>query len=105
MGRIAMAGQGDRLDDPVDQYLHLAPYYLVVDTETMDYKVLDNRAFACEGCEINDGMLDAMVRQGVDTVMVGYVDPNELEALIGAGFEDQRGLGRLQHAGGGCILQ
>jgi len=86
MTRIAVACQGNNLDDPVDLYFGLAPYFLIVDPETMDHQVFDNLVYACQGCGLSDEILEFLARHGVDSILTGFMDPNEFEVIHDAGM-------------------
>ena len=87
MARVAVACRGACLDDPVDYYLGLAPWFLIVDPETMELQLLENMAFACQGCGLSDDVLEKMAQQDVEMVLTGFADPNEIEAVGDVGIK------------------
>ncbi|MEW5933713.1 MAG: NifB/NifX family molybdenum-iron cluster-binding protein [Bacillota bacterium] len=84
--KVAVAAQGETLDSPVDMRFGRAPFFLVVDSETLDYEVIANPAVqAPGGAGIQTAQL--LARSGVGAVVAGNVGPNAMSALRAAGVE------------------
>ena len=85
--KIAVSAKGKHLTDEVDPRFGRAPYILVVDTETLDYVVLDNSANvnAFKGAGIQAATMIA--EQGADALLTGYCGPNAFRTLEAAGIK------------------
>ena len=82
--KVAVTSQGKDLDSQVDPRFGRAAYILVVDTDRMDYTVLDNseNLNALKGAGINAA---AMVGEsGVETLITGFCGPNAFKTLNAA---------------------
>ena len=70
--KIAVTSKGPDLDDPVDPRFGRAAYILVVDSETFDFDVLDNKenVNALKGAGIQAaGMISD---KGVEVLITGF---------------------------------
>lgn len=79
--RIAVTSTGTDLDSEVDPRFGRAPYFLVVDSETFDFKVLDNKenVNALKGAGIQAaGMVSD---SGAEVLLTGFCGPNAFKAL------------------------
>ena len=82
--KIAITSQGTDLDAQVDPRFGRAAYILIVDTETLEYEVLDNAANvnAFKGAGIQAA---AMISdKGAATLLTGYCGPNAFRTLAAA---------------------
>lgn len=82
--KIAVTSTGTGLDDPVDPRFGRAAYILVVDSETFDFDVLDNKENlnALKGAGIQAaGMVSD---QGVEVLITGFCGPNAFKVLNAA---------------------
>lgn len=82
--KIAVSSKGKDLDSQVDPRFGRAAYVLVVDSETLEFEVLDNQenANALKGAGIQAaGMLS---ESGTDVLLTGYCGPNAFRALSAA---------------------
>ena len=82
--KIAVTSQGTHLDSQVDPRFGRAPYILIVDTDTFDFEVLDNKenVNAFKGAGIQAA---AMVNdKGVSVLLTGYCGPKAFQVLNAA---------------------
>lgn len=86
MLKVAVAAQGQGLDSPVDMRFGRAPFFLVVDSETLDYEVITNPAVQAPG-GAGIQTVQLLVRSGVGAVVAGNVGPNAMSALRAAGVQ------------------
>lgn len=96
--RIAVSASGPGLDAPVDPRFGRCPYFVVVDSETMEWEAIDNANAATAG---GAGIRTAQViaDQGVQTVITGNCGPNAYQTLSAAGIEVASGFtGSVQEA-------
>lgn len=83
--KIGVIAEGDTLDSYVADDFGHAPYFLIVDMNTLDFIVVENEhKDAVSGA----GMLvaKAIVDLGVDAVIVGGIGPHGYEILSDAGI-------------------
>jgi predicted Fe-Mo cluster-binding NifX family protein len=92
--KIAITSQGDQLDSQVDPRFGRAQYILVVDTETLAFKAIDNNknknAFKGAGIQAAAMISDS----GAEVLLTGFCGPNAFKTLEGAGIKvanDQAG--------------
>ena len=82
--RIAVTSTGVELDSEVDPRFGRAPYFLVVDSETFEFEVLDNKenVNALKGAGIQAAGM--MSDKGVEVLLTGFCGPNAFNALKAA---------------------
>ena len=78
--KIAVTSVGKTMDSPVDQRFGRAAYFVVVDTETMDFAVIDNENVAAAG---GAGISSAkvVIDAGAEAVLTGNCGPNAQRTL------------------------
>jgi len=83
--RIAVTSTGPTLDSPVDYRFGRCAYFIVVDTDTMEFQAHPNPAVNAPG---GAGTLAAqfVASLGVSHVLTGEVGPNAYPALMAAGI-------------------
>ena len=82
--KIAVTSKGPDLNDPVDPRFGRAAYILVVDSETFDFDVLDNKknVNALKGAGIQAaGMVSD---KGEKVLLTGFCGPNAFKVLNAA---------------------
>ena len=79
--RIAVTSKGRDLDSEVDPRFGRAAYILIVDSETFDFDVLDNKenVNALKGAGIQAAV--AVSNKGADVLLTGFCGPNAFKAL------------------------
>ncbi len=82
--KIAITATGKTMDSPVDQRFGRAAYFVVVDTETMDFVVIDNENVAAAG-GAGISSAKAVVDTGAEAVLTGNCGPNAQRTLSAAG--------------------
>lgn len=82
--KIAVTSTGQDLDAPVDPRFGRAAYILIVDTESLDFEVLDNavNVNAFKGAGIQAATMISEKNAGV--LLTGYCGPNAFKALEAA---------------------
>jgi predicted Fe-Mo cluster-binding NifX family protein len=84
--KIAITASGPTLDDQVEVRFGRAPYYLFVDSETMEYEAVQNPNVAAGGgAGIQSAQL--MSDHGVKAVLTGNCGPNAFQVFGAAGIE------------------
>lgn len=83
--KLAVSAQGPDLDSALSPVFGRCPYYIVVDTDTMDFQAFLNPAMgAGGGAGIQAAQLVAS--QGVGAVLTGNLGPNAFQVLQAAGL-------------------
>lgn len=84
--KIAITSTGKDLDAQIDPRFGRCQYFIIVDTDTMEYEALENeQAEARGGAGIQAGQF--MAERGVKAVLTGNCGPNAFQALSAAGIE------------------
>lgn len=95
--KVAVAASGPDLQARVEPRFGRCPYFVVVDSETMQFQALDNPgALAGTGAGIAAAQLIADA--GAEAVVAGTVGPNALQALESGGL-------KLYQAAGGTVRE
>jgi predicted Fe-Mo cluster-binding NifX family protein len=82
--KIAVTSTGTNLDSEVDPRFGRAPYFLIVDSETFEFEVLDNKenVNALKGAGIQAaGMVS---KKGAEVLLTGFCGPNAFKAMSAA---------------------
>ena len=84
--RVAVSATGGVLDAPIDPRFGRCPYFIIVDTDTMQFEALPNTSqYAASGAGIQAAQ--AVASKGAKTVLTGNVGPNAYQALSAAGVQ------------------
>jgi len=84
--KIAITSTGKTLDSQVDQRFGRTAYFISVDTETMDFSVIENEsAAAAGGAGISSGKV--VIDAGAEAVLTGNCGPNAERTLTAAGVK------------------
>jgi predicted Fe-Mo cluster-binding NifX family protein len=82
--KIAVTSKGTDLDSPVDPRFGRAVYILIVDTENLEFEVLDNKdnvnAFKGAGIQAASMVSD----KGAEVLLTGFCGPNAFKTLEAA---------------------
>ncbi|MBW1708903.1 MAG: NifB/NifX family molybdenum-iron cluster-binding protein [Deltaproteobacteria bacterium] len=92
MAKIVVTCQGQSLDDKVDPRFGRAANFLVVDSETLEFQVLDNSATnsMAQGAGIQSAQ--TVANAGAEAVLTGFVGPKAFQALNAANIKIGQGL-------------
>jgi predicted Fe-Mo cluster-binding NifX family protein len=82
--KIGVISEGDKLDSYVAEDFGHAPFFLIVDSDTFDYEVVDNEYAKSDGA----GMLvaKAIANLKVEAVITGGIGSHGLDILNKAGI-------------------
>jgi len=83
--RIGVLAEGDDLSSYVSEDFGHAPYFLIVDYDTLDYTVVENEFVNAMGAGMK--VADAIVSLGVDAVITGGIGSHGYEILTKAGIK------------------
>ena len=84
--KIAVTSTGKTLDSQVDPRFGRAACFIIVDTETMDFNVIENENIAAAG---GAGISSAkvVIDAGAEAVLTGNCGPNAERTLTAAGVK------------------
>jgi len=82
--RVGVIAEGDSLESFVAEDFGHAPFFLIVDTDTLDYQVIVNEYADSMGAGMK--VADAIVGLGVDAVITGGIGSHGLDILNKAGI-------------------
>jgi predicted Fe-Mo cluster-binding NifX family protein len=82
--KIAITSTGRTLDSQVDPRFGRAACFIIIDTETMDFNVIDNESVAAAG---GAGISSAkvVIDTGAEAVLTGNCGPNAERTLTASG--------------------
>jgi predicted Fe-Mo cluster-binding NifX family protein len=82
--KIAVTSTGTDLDSQIDPRFGRASYILIVDSETLDHEVLDNKenVNALKGAGIQAARM--VSDKGAEVLLTGFCGPNAFKALNAA---------------------
>jgi len=84
--KIAVTSTGPTLDDNVEARFGRCPYFLIIDTDSMQYEAIENPNIALGGgAGIQSAQL--MSEKGVTTVLTGNCGPNAFNVFGQAGIQ------------------
>lgn len=84
--KLCVSSTGKDADSRVDTTFGRAPYFLIIDTETMDVEVVENTA-ATVGHGAGIAAAQLVSDKGVDGLLTGYVGPNAFNAFRASGIK------------------
>lgn len=83
---VAVCSEGESLDSYVADDFGHAPFFLIVDTDTLDYNVIVNEYMNSEqGAGV--AVAKALVDFGLDAVLCGGIGPHGIKILNDAGIK------------------
>ncbi|MBP2071475.1 NifB/NifX family molybdenum-iron cluster-binding protein [Thermoanaerobacterium butyriciformans] len=83
--KIAISSEGDNLNSNVNSRFGRARYFIVVDTESMNYKAIGKTAASSAG-GAGTKAAQLLLDEGVDSIISSNVGPNALEVFQAAGI-------------------
>lgn len=85
--KLAITSRGTDLDAPVDKRFGRASHIVIVDSETLEFEMLDNseNVNAFKGAGINAAVM--VSRKGADILITGYCGPNAFKTLQAANIK------------------
>jgi len=89
--KIAVTSEQPDLEGDIDSRFGRCPYFLIVDTDTLQFEAVENPSVSLGG---GAGIQAAqfMAQKGVKAVITGNCGPNAFQALTAAGIEVASGV-------------
>lgn len=84
--KIAITSRGKDIDSEVDQRFGRCMYFIIVDPETLDFKVIENTGKGGGG-GVGIASAQKIVNEGVEAVLTGNCGPNAFQVLSEAGIK------------------
>ncbi|MEW9081930.1 NifB/NifX family molybdenum-iron cluster-binding protein [Caldanaerobacter subterraneus] len=81
--KIAITSEGKTLSSKVDDRFGRAPYFIIVDTDTLGYKVIDNIA-ASQTSGAGTKAAEILINEGVKALISSNLGSNAREVLKAA---------------------
>jgi predicted Fe-Mo cluster-binding NifX family protein len=89
--KLCVTSTGRDLDSKIDFHFGRAPYFLIVNTETMDFEVVENIAqITGRGAGVSAAQM--ILDKGAAAVLTGIIGPNAFDALKFAHVDIYEGL-------------
>lgn len=90
--KIALTSRGKDLEAEIDPRFGRCQYFVIVETETMEFTVIDNSAAGASG-GAGPQAARSIYDQGAEVLLTGNVGPNAYDALEAAGIKVYTGAG------------
>lgn len=88
--KIAVSAKGNTMESQMDQRFGRAASFIIIETETLNYEVIDNKAAGSSGgAGISAAQLVA--DKGAEAVITGNVGPNAMNVLRAADIKIYKG--------------
>ena len=78
--KLCITSDGKSLDSRVEEMFGRAPYFVIVDTETLEAKAIGNTAMGT-GHGAGIGAAQLIADEGAEAILTGIVGPNAFKAL------------------------
>jgi predicted Fe-Mo cluster-binding NifX family protein len=95
MEKIAVTSEGPTLDDALDPRFGRAAGFIIVDPQTLQFQYVDNGAGQARVQGAGIQAAEAIVRNGAEVLLTGYVGPKAFAALQAAGVKVAQNLDNM----------
>jgi len=93
--KVAIASSGNNLDAPIDPRFGRCSYFVVVDTDTMEFQAISNAA-AAQGSGAGIAAAQLVAGSGATAIVAANIGPNAYTALSAGGM-------KIYSAAGGTV--
>ncbi len=77
--KICVTAINGSLDSPIDSHFGRAPYFIIVDPETMEFETIENRGVSALGLGIQAAQ--AIAKRGINVLLTGKIGPDAFRIL------------------------
>ncbi len=96
--KIAVSASEKNIESEIDQRFGRCKYFVIVDSETMEFETLDNTSVMASG-GAGAAAGQEMAKRGVEAVLTGNCGPNAFSVLNAAGIKVVTGVsGKIKDA-------
>lgn len=96
--KIAVSANGPTLDANIDSRFGRCQYFVIADTDTMEFEALENSG-ALAGGGAGIATAQTLVNKGLEVVLTGNCGPNAYQVLSAAGIKVVTGIsGKVREA-------
>lgn len=92
--KVALSASGPDEGAEVDERFGRCPYFVIVDTEKMNYETWENE-HTKESHGVGPQVVQTLSERDVDAVITGNVGPNAFKTLDSAGIDVYKGSGKI----------
>ena len=97
--KIAISSSGPTLDAQIDPRFGRCAYFIIADTETMQFEAIDNSSSTASSGGAGISAAQVIAGKGVQAVLTGNCGPNAYQTLAAAGIKVITGVnGKVQDA-------
>lgn len=89
--KISITSKGNTLDSKLDERFGRTAYFVVYDTETNSYNIMDNSSIAASG-GAGISAAQEIINTGAQAVITGNVGPNAMDVLLAGDIKIFKGL-------------
>ncbi len=93
--KIAVSSMGETLDSPVSERFGRAPYFIIVESESLKFEVIKNEAQSLQG-GAGPNAVRQIAKHGAVVLLTGAVGPNAQGALDAAKITAVTGISSSQ---------
>ncbi len=90
--KIAITAKGDNLDAEVDPRFGRCQYFVIVDSETMEFEALPNESASAMG-GAGPQAVQFISKHGAEAIITGNLGPNASQAINASGIKAFTGAG------------
>ncbi len=95
--KVAVSADGDNEKADVDERFGRCPYFVIVDTDEMDFEGIENKdADGSHG--VAPQVVQTLSEKDIEAVITGNIGPNGFRTLEAAGIKAYRGSGEVSKA-------
>lgn len=92
--KVAISASGSEKDALVDKRFARCPYFIIVDTDKMDFQTMENEHKA-KSHGVGPQVVQTLSETDVDAVIAGNVGPNGYRTLNAADIKVYKGSGKV----------
>ncbi|MFO7792085.1 MAG: NifB/NifX family molybdenum-iron cluster-binding protein [Candidatus Saliniplasma sp.] len=95
--KVAISASGQGEGSKIDDRFGRCPYFIMVDTDEMDFKTIENE-HTDKSHGVGPQVVQSLSEKGVDAVITSNVGPNAHQTLNSAGIKVYKASGKISDA-------